>query len=63
MTQIVRPDARYQRSYLEALDEFDGAHRDGDGELQLAADPTTGFAGLDFTREGLEDPDLSLIHI
>ncbi|EKA62549.1 GCN5-related N-acetyltransferase [Janibacter hoylei PVAS-1] len=57
MAQIVRPDARYQRSYLEALDEFDGAHRDGDGDLQLATDPTTGFAGLDFTREGLEDPD------
>ena len=57
MAQIVRPDARYQHSYLEALDEFAGAHRDGDGELQLAADPTTGFAGLDFTREGLEDPD------
>lgn len=57
MTQIVRPDARYQRSYLEALDEFDGAHRDGDGELQLAADATTGFAGHDFTREGLEDPE------
>lgn len=57
MTQIVRPDARYQRSYLEALDEFDGAHRDGDGMLELAADPTTGFAGHDFTREGLEDPE------
>ncbi|WP_434966121.1 GNAT family N-acetyltransferase [Janibacter indicus] len=57
MTQIVRPDARYQRSYLEALDEFDGAQRDGDGMLELAADPTTGFAGHDFTREGLEDPE------
>lgn len=57
MTQIVRPDARYKRSYLEALDEFDGAHRDGDGALQLAADATTGFAGHDFTREGLEDPE------
>ncbi|MFX4286209.1 GNAT family N-acetyltransferase [Janibacter sp. G349] len=57
MAQIVRPDARYQRSYLEALDEFDGAHRDGDGMLELAADPTTGFAGHDFTREGLEDPE------
>lgn len=57
MAQIVRPDARYQRSYLEAHDEFAGEHRDGEGLWQLEADPTTGFAGFDFTREGLEDPD------
>lgn len=57
MAQIVRPDARYQRSYLAAHDEFAGAHRDGDGDWVLAADATTGFAGFTFTREGLEDPD------
>lgn len=57
MAQIVRPDARYQRSYLEAHDEFGGAHRDGDGEWQQAGDEATGFAGHAFTREGLEDPD------
>lgn len=57
MTQIVRPDARYQRSYLEASDEFGDAHRDGDGDMAQEADPVTGFAGFSFTREGLEDPD------
>lgn len=57
MAQIVRPDARYQRSYLEAHDEFGGAHRDGDGVLSVDADPQVGFAGYTFTREGLEDPD------
>ena len=45
MAQIVRPDARYQRSYLEALDEFDGAHRDGDGELQTQQEATPFPAG------------------
>lgn len=57
MTQIVRPDARYQHSYLAAHDEFDGAHRDGDGDWEQAADPATGFEGFTFTREGLEDAD------
>lgn len=56
MAQIVRPDARYQRSYLAAHDEFDGAHRDGDGEWEQAPDDVTGFEGFRFTREGLEDP-------
>lgn len=57
MAQIVRPDARYQHSYLAAHDEFEGAHRDGDGEWVQAADPATGFEGYTFTREGLEDAD------
>lgn len=57
MSQIVRPDARYQQSYLAATDEFAGAQRDGDGDMAQEADPTTGFAGFSFTREGLEDPD------
>ena len=57
MAQIVRPDARYQPSYLAAHDEFAGAHRDGDGDWEQAADPATGFEGFTFTREGLEDAD------
>lgn len=57
MSQIVRPDARYQQSYLAAHDEFEGAHRDGDGEWQQSADPATGFEGLDYTRESLTDAD------
>lgn len=57
MAQIVRPDARYQQSYLAAHDEFAGAHRDGDGDWEQEADPTTGFEGFTFTREGLEDAD------
>lgn len=55
MAQIVRPDARYQHSYLAAHDEFDGAHRDGDGVWELPADPVSGFEGFTFTRDGLED--------
>lgn len=57
MTHIVRPDARYQRSYLAATDEFAGAQRDGDGDLAQDADPATGFAGFAFTRAGLEDAE------
>lgn len=57
MAQIVRPDARYQRSYLEASDEFGEVHRDGDGEMAQEPDPATGFPGFSFTREGLEDPE------
>ncbi|WP_338748413.1 GNAT family N-acetyltransferase [Janibacter alittae] len=57
MAQIVRPDTRYQQSYLAAHDEFDGAHRDGDGEWEQAADPATGFEGYSFTRRGLEEKD------
>lgn len=57
MAQIVRPDARYQHSYLAAHDEFEGAHRDGDGEWEQAADPVTGFEGYNFTREGLADTE------
>jgi len=57
MAHIVRPDARYQRSYLAATDEFGDAHRDGDGDMVQEPDPATGFAGFAFTREGLADPD------
>lgn len=57
MSQIVRPDARYHRSYLAATDEFASGQRDGDGDMSQDADPATGFAGFSFTREGLEDPE------
>lgn len=56
MAHIVRPDIRCHRSYLEAHDEFAGARRDGDGDWEQAADAATGFEGLAFTRDGLEDP-------
>lgn len=56
MTQVVRPDARYHRSYLEAAAEFGDARRDGDGDLSMAPDPSTGFAGFDFTGGVLDDP-------
>lgn len=56
MAHIIRPDARYHRSFLEAADEMGPAHRNGDGEWEVAGDPSTGFEGYHFTRESLEDP-------
>jgi predicted acetyltransferase len=50
---LVRPDLRLRRSYLEAHDEFGGAHRDGDGEWVEPPDDG-GYAGVEFTREELE---------
>lgn len=55
MAHIVRPDVRYQRSYLAAHDEFAGAHRDGDGVWAQEADGE--FAGFEFTRESLAERD------
>lgn len=52
--RLVEPDLRFQESYLAALDEYRGEHRDGDGELILPADGD--FAGCSFTRESLADP-------
>lgn len=61
MAHIVRPDARYHRSYLVAMDELTSAGESnadhfipGDGAWVLA--PTEGFDGLTCTRESLEDP-------
>lgn len=54
MLLLADPDVRFHRSYLEALDEWGGAHRDGDGELVRSADAA--YPGHHFTREGLEDP-------
>lgn len=56
MAHIVRPDARYHRSYLEAVDEMGDVQRDGDGDWVMEPDESTGFAGFSFTRESLEDP-------
>ncbi|HET9020622.1 MAG TPA: GNAT family N-acetyltransferase [Ornithinibacter sp.] len=53
MLTLIRPDVRLRRSYLEAHDEFDGAHRDGDGEWVEPQDDG-GYAGAEFTREELE---------
>jgi predicted acetyltransferase len=51
--ELVAPDLSFRTSYLAAVDEFEGAHRDGDG---LWAEQAQGdFAGYAFTREGLED--------
>ncbi len=52
MIRLVRPTTRLRRSYLEAADEFGGAHRDGDGDLVEEAD--AGFPGVAFTRADLE---------
>ncbi len=54
MIELVHPDAAYRTSYLAAVDEFGGAHRDGDG--LWAEEPEGDFAGYELTREGLEDP-------
>lgn len=51
---MAEPHPRFHESYLAALDEYAGEHRDGDGELVLPADE--GFAGVNFTRESLTDP-------
>lgn len=56
MVAIVPPDVRFQRSYLEAMDEFaaKGEERHGIAVLALPADQT--FSGIHFTREGLDEP-------
>ena len=56
MTRLVIPHVRYQASYLAASDEFaaSGEQRDGDGDLSQP--PEAGYAGFEFTREGLQDP-------
>ena len=55
VTRLVIPNVRYQGSYLAASDEFaaSGEQRDGDGDLSQPPEP--GYAGYEFTREGLED--------
>ena len=53
--RLVDPDPAYHRSFLEAADEFIAAGQEPyAGILRLPADD--GFAGVAFTRAGLEDP-------
>lgn len=56
MTRLVDPHVRYQRSYLDASDEFaaSGGTRDGDGVWREEAEG--GYAGFGFTRADLEEP-------
>ena len=49
---LMPPHVRFQRSYLDAVDEFDGQHRDGDGEW--GAHPDGRYPGVEFTRAELE---------
>jgi predicted acetyltransferase len=52
--RLCAPDPALQRSYLAALDELvaeGNAHY-----LDLVLSPTAGFAGVDYSREVLEDP-------
>jgi predicted acetyltransferase len=54
MFRLVDPDPRFQRSFLEAADEFVAAGQEHyAGLVSMPAEP--GFAGVEFTREGLED--------
>ena len=52
-----RPARPLPGRYLAASDEFavSGEQRDGDGDLAQPAEP--GYAGYEFTREGLADPE------
>jgi predicted acetyltransferase len=53
--RLVDPDVRYHRSYLAALDE---AAAEGEEHPTLPAWPAEGrFPGVEYTREGLADPD------
>ncbi|QIM21598.1 GNAT family N-acetyltransferase [Phycicoccus sp. HDW14] len=59
MIVLATPDARMQRSYLAAHDEFVAigeGHRDGDG-VWVEEPDDGGFAGVAFTREELETAD------
>lgn len=51
MIELLPPDVRFQRSYLDATAEFADTHRDGDGDL---VEPAEGdFPGYAFTPETL----------
>lgn len=53
--RLVDPHPSYQRSFLEAADEFADAGQASYAGI-VALPPTNGFAGLTFTRQGLEAP-------
>lgn len=53
MIELARPDARFQRSFLRAVDEPSGF---GEAERRQPADDD-GFPGVAFTRTEIEAPD------
>ena len=55
MIRLVDPDPRYQRSFLAAADEFIGEGKAPYAGI-LVMPPDASFAGVEFTRHGLEDP-------
>jgi predicted acetyltransferase len=56
MIRLVDPDPRFQRSFLDAADEFiDEGNAPYAGLLVMP--PDASFAGVEFTRDGLEDAD------
>jgi predicted acetyltransferase len=52
--RLVDPDPRYQRSFLDAADEFIGEGKASYAGI-LALPPDASFDGVEFTRAGLED--------
>jgi predicted acetyltransferase len=56
MIRLVEPDPRYQRSFLDAADEFIAEGKAAYAGI-LAMPPDASFDGVEFTRAGLEDPD------
>lgn len=55
MNILVDPDPRYQRSFLDAADEF-GSEGNAPYAGIVVLAPDRSFPGITFTREGLEDP-------
>lgn len=55
MLRLVDPDPRYQRSFLDAADEFVAEGKAAYAGI-LAMPPDASFDGVEFTRAGLEDP-------
>jgi predicted acetyltransferase len=54
--RLVDPDPRYQRSFLEAADELIAAGQEPYAGI-VRLPPSAEFAGAEFTRRGLEDPE------
>ncbi len=55
MIRLVDPDPRFQRSFLDAADEFIGEGKASYAGI-LSMPPDASFDGVEFTRDGLEDP-------
>jgi predicted acetyltransferase len=54
--RLADPDPRYQRSFLDAADEFVAEGQPAYAGIPVMA-PDAGFGGVEFTRAGLEDAD------